>query len=156
MIDSSGVSERTHGQIDIAAPREAIIAVIADLSSYPQWSGGITGAEVLNSVDGRPQRARLQFAAGPMTDEFVLEYEWHDNSSVDWHIVDPGEMIKRQNGTYTLTDLGNGTVRVAYDLEVELSIPIIGKLRTRAEKQIIKAALSGLKRQVEQGSAIQD
>lgn len=149
MVDGSGVSERTHGQIDIAASPEAIMGVIADLANYPSWSEGVTGAQVLTERNGRPQTARLQFSAGPMADEFELEYVWHGNDSVDWHIIEPGEVLRRQDGTYTLAKQPDGSVRVSYDLEVELSIPIIGKLKARAERLIIRAALAGLKKRVE-------
>lgn len=149
MMQGSGTSERTHGQISIAATPEEIMDAIADLSEYPAWSEGIEDAEVLTFDGDRPKTARLNFSSGPLADEFELEYTWHGNRSVDWRMIKQGEVLKRQDGTYTLTPEADGTVLVEYDLEVELSIPIIGKLKQRAEKLIIKAALTGLKQHVE-------
>lgn len=149
MLDNRGAAGRTHGEIDIEATPAAIMDVIADLANYPLWSEGVTGAVVLSEQGGRPATARLTFSSGPLTDEFELAYDWHGTESVDWHMITPGEVLRRQDGTYTLTHQADGTVRVAYDLEVELSIPIIGKLKARAEKLIIKAALEGLKARVE-------
>lgn len=149
MGQNSGVSERTHGQIEIIASAEQVMSVIADLPNYAAWSEGIEAAEVLTTQDGRPKTARLTFASGPLADVFELEYAWHGVDSVDWHMIKSGEVLKRQDGTYTIVAAGSGTVTVSYDLEVELSIPIIGKLKQRAEKLIIKAALNGLKQRVE-------
>lgn len=147
MVQSS--AGRTHGEIQIAARPALVMRVISDLARYPEWSEGVTGATVLSSTpDGRPKTAALTFAAGPIADSFELEYAWSGDRQVDWHIVTPGDVLRRQDGTYRLDPQSNGSVLVAYDLEVELTVPIIGKLRSRAERMIIRAALDGLKRQV--------
>jgi prephenate dehydratase len=50
---------------------------------------------------------------------------------------------------YTVAQQTDGSVLVTYDLMIELSIPMIGKIRSRAEKMIVKNALTGLKKRVE-------
>jgi hypothetical protein len=61
-------------------------------------------------------------------------------------------MLKKLNGTYRLEPKGagdGGPTEVTYQLEAELSMPMIGMLRRKAEKVIIDAALKGLKKRVE-------
>jgi hypothetical protein len=58
-------------------------------------------------------------------------------------------MLKAMDGTYTLTDNGDGTTTVAYRLAVDVSIPMIGLIKRKAEKVIIDTALRGLKERVE-------
>jgi hypothetical protein len=53
------------------------------------------------------------------------------------------------DGAYELTALGDQSTRVTYRLAVEVSVPIIGMLRRKAEKVIIDTALKGLRRRVE-------
>jgi hypothetical protein len=55
---------------------------------------------------------------------------------------------KAQNGSYKLVER-DGRTTVTYTLAVELSIPMIGLLRRKAEKIIIDTALKELKRRVE-------
>ncbi len=57
-------------------------------------------------------------------------------------------LLKGLTGSYTLAGAGDAT-RVSYDLEVDLTIPMIGMLKRKAEKLIIDAALSELKKRVE-------
>ena len=52
------------------------------------------------------------------------------------------------DGSYVLTPKGQGT-EVTYRLAVEVSIPMIGMLKRKAEKVIIDTALKGLKKRVE-------
>lgn len=143
------MADRTNGDILIEADPAKIMDVIADLPAYPQWSDGVASVEILQqTADGRPDRAEFHFESGPINDTYVLKYDWHGVDSVDW-ILESGSVIKAQEGTYTLTDNGDGTVKVTYDLMVELSVPMIGMIRQKAEKLIIKSALQGLKVRVE-------
>ena len=81
----------------------------------------------------------------------MLEYDWDvtddGTGSVSWHLV-RAQLLKGLNGTYSLARVPAGT-RVTYDLEVELTMPMIGLLKRKAEKHIINLALSELKKRVE-------
>ena len=57
-------------------------------------------------------------------------------------------MLKAMDGAYELDDR-DGSTEVTYRLAVEISIPMIGMLRRKAEKVIIDTALKGLKKRVE-------
>ncbi len=143
------MADRTNGDIIIEADAAKIMDVIADLPAYQQWSDGVASVDILETtVDGRPNRAEFHFESGPIKDTYVLKYDWHGTRSVDW-TLESGSVIKAQEGTYTLSDNGDGTVKVTYDLMVELSVPMIGMIRQKAEKLIIKSALQGLKTRVD-------
>jgi uncharacterized membrane protein len=139
----------TTSSIDIAAPPERVMAVIADFESYPEWAEQVKSVEVLEPGDaGPPARVRFTMDAGPIKDSYTLDYTWAtDGRAVSWTLV-KGQMQKAQDGSYTLTDGAAGTT-VTYSLAVDLNIPMIGMLRRKAEKVIIDTALKGLKRRVE-------
>jgi ribosome-associated toxin RatA of RatAB toxin-antitoxin module len=143
------MADRTTQSIEIAAPAERVMAVIADLASYPQWADGITRADVLESdARGRPSLVHLALEKAVVRDDYTLAYDWADDGlSVSWHLV-KGQMQKAQHGSYVLTRHGDRTT-VTYSLSVELAVPMIGMLRRKAEKLIIDTALKGLKRRVE-------
>jgi ribosome-associated toxin RatA of RatAB toxin-antitoxin module len=145
------MADQTTQSIEIAAPANRVMAVISDLSSYPYWVDGIKQAEVLRTdAAGRPAQARFVLEKAVVKDEYTLAYEWADDGmSVHWRLVE-GQMQKAQNGSYLLSQDDDRTT-VTYTLSVELSIPMIGLLRRKAEKVIIDTALKDLKRRVEAG-----
>ena len=59
--------------ITISAPPDEVMAVIADIDRYPEWTGQIKSAEVLETgADGKPAQARFVMDAGVLKDEYIL------------------------------------------------------------------------------------
>ena len=148
MADSSTQS------IVIAAPPAAVAEVVCDFARYPEWTQAIKRVEVLEEYeDGYASQVRFGIDAGVFADEYTLAYEYaEDISRVEWHLVAPSKMQKRQVGSYDIVGNGDGTTTVTYTLEVELSIAMLGMLRRKAEKMIMDTALRELKRRVEGGA----
>jgi len=143
------MADRTESSIVIHATPAQVMAVIADIARYPEWSDGVKSVEVLTEYeDGRPADARFVLDAGAIKDSYELEYDWEDDSSVTWKLTE-GQMLKALDGAYLLTDNGDGTTTVVYQLAVDVTIPMIGLIKRKAEKVIIDTALRGLKERVE-------
>jgi hypothetical protein len=142
------MAARTSSAIVIAAPRAAVMAVIADFAAYPRWASAVRAAEVLGHEDGRASRVRFTLDAGVVKDTYVLGYDWDGDAAVRWHLAEPGSVISAMDGGYLLADRG-GATEATYELSVDLRIPMPGLLKRRAEKTIIDTALKGLKNQVE-------
>jgi hypothetical protein len=138
----------TSSHIMIAAPREAVMAVIADFAAYPQWASAVRAAEVLGEAAGRASQVRFTLDAGVVKDTYVLGYDWDGDAGVRWHLAKPGTVISAMDGGYLLADRGEAT-EATYELTVDLRIPMPGLLKRRAEKTIIDTALKGLKNRVE-------
>lgn len=145
MADSSTQS------IVIAAPPDRVAAVICDFPRYPEWAEAMKRVEVLEEYeDGYARQVRFVLDAGVVADEYTLAYEYaEDISRIEWHLVAPSKMQKAQTGSYDIADNRDGTVTVTYTLEVELSVGMLGMFRRKAEKMIMDAALTQLKRRVE-------
>lgn len=140
--------EQTTSSIVIDAPPAAVMAVIADFPAYPQWAQGMQRVEVVKTAaDGTVEEVHFELEATPIKDSYTLSYVWDGDRSVSWHLVE-GKMIKGMEGTYDLRVTPEGT-EVTYRLAVEVSIPLIGMLKRKAEKVIIDTALKGLKKRVE-------
>ena len=142
------MAEQTTSSIVVDAPASAVMAVIADFTAYPEWAQGMQSAEVLETgAEGRGTKVHFVLEATPIKDAYTLAYVWDDDRSVTWKLVE-GKMLKAMEGAYVLRPSGSGT-EVTYRLAVDLSIPMIGLLKRKAEKVIIDTALKGLKRRVE-------
>jgi carbon monoxide dehydrogenase subunit G len=139
---------RTSSDIVIAAPRADIMAVIADFAQYPEWATGVRRADVVSGDESRPDQVHFVLDAGPIRDEYDLGYTWDDDNGVRWKLVRAGSMLTDMDGTYELDEVDAGT-QVTYTLAVDVSIPMLGMLKRKAEKVIIDTALKGLKRRVE-------
>ena len=143
------MADRTESSIVIQAPPSRIMAVIADLARYPEWSDGVKSVEILTEFeDGRPGDAHFVLEAGAIKDSYTLEYDWDADRSVSWKLTE-GHMLKAMDGVYELTDNGDGSTTVLYQLTVDVTIPMIGLIRRKAEKVIVDTALRGLKERVE-------
>ncbi len=143
------MAEQTTSSIVISADADAIMAVIADFESYPVWAQGVKKAEPVEAgTGGRADRVYFELDASPIKDAYTLAYDWSGDESVAWFLVE-GKMLKAMDGAYVLDDRGDGTTEVTYRLAVDISIPMIGMLKRKAEKVIIDTALKGLKKRVE-------
>ncbi|WP_086821206.1 SRPBCC family protein [Allokutzneria sp. NRRL B-24872] len=143
------MADQSTQSIVIDATPEQIMAVISGFAKYPEWAEAVKHTEVLSSDSaGRGEQVRFVIDAGPIKDEYVLDYDWaQDGRSVSWNLI-KGQMQKAQSGSYVLAPEGDST-KVTYTLSVELTIPMIGLFRRKAEKMIMDVALKELKNRAE-------
>ena len=146
------MADQTESSIVINASPARIMAVIADLPAYPEWSDGINEVKVLSvyEEDNRPADAHFSLVSGAIKDDYELEYDWDGDTKVSWTLT-KGDMLTAMDGTYELEDNGDGSTTVHYRLSVDVKIPMIGMIKRKAEKVIIDTALKGLKKRVESG-----
>ena len=143
------MAEQTHSSILVSAEPGSIMGVIADFEAYPEWAQGMKKAEVVeDGPHGRAQQVYFELDASPIKDAYTLSYDWNGDRAVSWTLVE-GRMLRGMDGTYALDQRGDGLTEVTYTLAVEISIPMIGMLKRKAEKVIIDTALKGLKKRVE-------
>jgi hypothetical protein len=80
-------------------------------------------------------------------DDYVLDYTWDGDRKVSWTLVE-SQLMKRQDGSYTLQDADGGT-EVVYAITIDTKMPLLGMMKRRAEKVILDTALKELKKRVE-------
>lgn len=145
MTDSSTQS------IGVSAAPEQVAAVILDFAAYPEWAGSIKSSEVRETDDrDRPALVGFVLDAGVLKDEYALRYTYADDlSRISWTLEGASAIQKSQQGSYEIADNGDGTSTVTYTLAIDLSMPMLGMFRRKAEKMIMDTALKELKRRVE-------
>lgn len=142
------MADQSTQSIVVEAPAVDVMAVIADFPAYPQWVSAAKQVEVLESgPDGRARRVHFVLDAGAVKDDYVLDYTWDGDRKVTWTLVS-GQMQKRQDGSYTLVETA-GRTEVTYSITIDLSIPMLGMIKRKAEKVILDTALKELKKRVE-------
>ena len=142
------MADQSTQSITIDAPAADVMAVIADFPAYPSWVSAAKQVEVLETgPDGRATRVRFLLDAGAVTDDYVLDYTWDGDRRVSWTLIS-SQIMRRQDGSYTLSENGART-EVTYAITIDLSIPMLGMIKRKAEKVILDAALKELKKRVE-------
>ena len=142
------MADQSTQSITIDAPASDVMAVIADFPSYPQWVAAAKKVDVVDSGDdGRASRVHFVLDAGAVKDDYVLDYTWDGDRKVSWTLVE-SQLMKRQDGSYTLED-GDGGTEVTYKITIDTKMPLLGMMKRRAEKVILDTALKELKKRVE-------
>jgi Polyketide cyclase / dehydrase and lipid transport len=145
----TAVPDQSTQSITIDADPAEIMAVIADFPNYPVWTGSVKKAEVLESgPGGRARRVAFVLDAGIVRDQYELIYTWDGDRRVEWSLT-KGQMMKAQEGSYTLRNEAPGHTHVTYSLTVDLAIPMLGLLKRKAERVVMDTALKELKKRVE-------
>ena len=133
--------------IDIEAGVPEVMEVLADVKSLVDWSDAHRAVEIREAdADGWPIVVWEKISQFGVSDEMVVRYEWFDGE-VSWSLVESGTQ-KVQNARYTLTDNGDGSTHVVFDLEVDLKIKLPGLVVKKAQKSIADTATKGLRKEV--------
>ena len=149
------MAESVSESVKINASPAEVMAVIANLEDYPNWSDGFTAVEIITTHDdGGPRDASFSITTPVGKDSYELSYVWAGDESVSWTLNNDDEgkpkssMMKKLIGSYTLVPDGEGT-KVTYTLEIDPKIPMMGFMKKKAAATIVDQALNGLKKRVE-------
>lgn len=117
-------------------PVDKFYQTIIDYKSYPAFVDGMRSIDVQNeSTDG----ATVKFNLSLIKDiSYILKLQHKKDLEVSWSLVS-GDMMKLNNGKWTLKDLGNNKTEVTYNLEIELKgfLPGLGMI----EKTLVNTNL---------------
>lgn len=148
VADNDSVRE----SIVIDAEPASVYDTIGDFERYPEWLTEFKTVEVTQvRDDGWAQQARYTLGAVGITLSFVLDYTYTDDR-IEWTLVE-GDMLQRLDGAYDLTDNGDGTTTLTYELEVTSSIPLPGFVRRKVAAKIVSDSLAAAKQRAEAEAA---
>lgn len=98
-------------------PVEKFYKAIIDYKAYPDFVDGMKSIEVSEQSDAG---AVAKFNISIMKEiSYTIKLTHKPNEEVSWTLVS-GDIMKVNNGKWTLKDLGNNKTEVTYNLEVEL------------------------------------
>jgi ribosome-associated toxin RatA of RatAB toxin-antitoxin module len=143
------MAEHAEGSAEIYATPAEVMAVVADFEAYPEWVAGMEEVEIL-ARDRRGRGTRVAFRLRtPLGEQaYTLAYRYQPrDAGVTWTYVEG--TLEDLAGAYVLEPADDGATRVTYRLEVALAVPLPGLVKRQAAKQIVRSALSDLKRRVE-------
>lgn len=142
------MSEAVADSIVINATPQAVMSVIVDVESYPEWQKDIREVKVLERDEqDRATQAQFVVDARLMTAIYTLAYTYSPDA-VRWELVS-SEQLRQLDGGYTVASAASGTTTVTYELVADPTISVPAFLRRKAAEHIVRGALDGLKQRVE-------
>ncbi len=93
--------------------------VIIDYESYPDFVDGVSAIEVL---EFSPEEAKVRYFINLIKKfSYTLKMYQERPRKVSWELLD-GDLFKKNNGSWSLKELGEGKTEVTYALDVEFKI----------------------------------
>ncbi len=147
------VDQATQRTTIMASPQQCF-DVATDFEQYPVWARDVKEANVLARDDeGRAVDVQFRVAAMGRSTTYTLRYFYGtDPLRLAWRLQ-RGDATTRLDGEYEFVAVPgeDDATEVAYQLSVELAVPLPGFVKRRAESRIVHTALDELKAYVEAG-----
>ena len=135
--------------VEVEAPAETIMAIVADFESYPEWNEEIKGCWVLARYDdGRPSQLRLDVVVQGQSGSFITAVYYPGENQI-YTVLQQGDHFDKQEQKFSVVPVGPmALLTVDLDVETKLAIPktmvkkaigdtldyLAGNLKARAEQ----------------------
>jgi uncharacterized membrane protein len=130
-----------HSEVIAASAQECFDAICA-FETYPSWQRAVKSVTVRD--DGA---VAYEVDAKVRTIRYVLRYHYDEPRRVWWDYVE-GD-ADHVTGEFRFDDLGDGTTRATYALDIEPGVFVPGPVKRILRDQVMKAAVTDLKRHLE-------
>ncbi|MDV3129985.1 SRPBCC family protein [Mycobacterium sp. 21AC1] len=138
--------------VEVEAPAETIMAIVADFEAYPQWNPEIKGAWVLARYDdGRPSQLRLDVEVQGQSGVFITAVYYPGENQI-YTVLQQGDHLSKQEQKFSVVPIG-ATSLLTVDLEVETKLPIPGPMVKKAIGDTLEYLAGNLKTRAEQLAA---
>jgi ribosome-associated toxin RatA of RatAB toxin-antitoxin module len=138
--------------VEVAAPAESIMAIVADFESYPVWNEEIKGCWVLARYDGgRPSQLRLDVVVQGQSGTFITAVYYPSENQI-YTVLQQGDHFEKQEQKFSVVDMGP-TSLLTVDLEVETKMPIPKPMVKKAIGDTLDYLADNLKTRAEQLAA---
>lgn len=111
--------------VEVEAPAETIMAIVADFEAYPQWNPEIKGCWILARYDdGRPSQLRLDVEIQGQSGVFINAVYYPAENQI-YTVLQQGDHFSKQEQRFSVVPLGANTLlQVDMEVEVDTKLPI--------------------------------
>ncbi len=138
--------------VEVAAGADAIMAIVADFESYPQWNEEIKGCWVLARYDdGRPSQLRLDVVVLGQPGTFVSAVYYPGENEI-YTVLQQGDHFDKQEQKFSVVAVGPMSL-LTVDLDVETKLPLPNPMVKKAIGDTLEYLADNLKARAEQLAA---
>lgn len=144
------MADRASQEIIISSPSTRVLEVLLELDDYPSWIDDLKTVEIFER-DSRGRAIRAQLHSNALGQDIVHTYKYdYTNypSEIAWEL-ESGNMVSSLWGRYVIVPVTRTETRVRYELELEMTAPLPGFIKKKANEKIVSSALDSLKRECE-------
>jgi ribosome-associated toxin RatA of RatAB toxin-antitoxin module len=138
--------------VEVAAPAESIMAIVADFESYPLWNDEIKGCWVLARYeDYRPSQLRLDVVVQGQAATFITAVYYPGGNQI-YTVLQQGEFLEKQEQKFSVVPIGTAAL-LTVDLDVETKLPVPKPVVKKAIGDTLDYLVGNLKSRAEQLAA---
>ena len=138
--------------VEVEASAEAILAIVADFESYPQWNTEIKGCWILARYeDGRPSQLRLDTSVQGMDGTYIQAVYYPGENQIQT-VMQQGDLFSKQEQMFSVVAMGP-TSLLTVDLDVEVSMPVPAMMVKKVVNDALEHLAENLKKRAESLSA---
>jgi ribosome-associated toxin RatA of RatAB toxin-antitoxin module len=138
--------------VEVEAPAEAIMAIVADFEKYPEWNPEIKGCWILARYnDGRPSQLRLDVEVQGQAGTFITAVYYPGENQI-FTLLQQGDHFTKQEQKFSVVPIG-ATSLLTVDLDVETKLAIPGPMVKKAIGDTLDYLAGNLKSRAEQMAA---
>jgi len=111
---------------EVAVSADSFFKAVTAYSSYPKAVEGCTGAEMTKPKDASGL-SEVKYTVSMIKDlTYVLKHEENpEKRTMSWSLVS-SEFLKKNSGSWTVTEKGPDRAEVSYKIEIEFNFPVPG------------------------------
>lgn len=134
--------------VEVEAPAESIMGIVADFEAYPQWNEEIKGCWVLARYDdGRPSQLRLDTSVQGMDGTYIQAVYYPGENQIQT-VMQQGELFSKQEQRFAVVAMGP-TSLLTVDLDVEVSMPVPAAMVKKVVNDALDHLADNLKKRAE-------
>ena len=135
--------------LEVGADAAAILAIVADFESYPQWNDEVKGVWVLARYDdGRPSQLRIDTAIQGFEGTYIQAVYYPGPAQIQT-VMQQGELFSKQNQLFSVVEMGP-TSLLTVDLDVETSVAVPNVMMKKLVNDALDHLAGNLKARAEQ------
>jgi ribosome-associated toxin RatA of RatAB toxin-antitoxin module len=132
----------------ISATPDQVRAAILNLEGYPAWQREMKSVVIKERDDqGRPMTVVFDVAVAGQSAGYTLEFSYPADNVIASTLTE-GNLITKQDQTYTLTEVGGGT-QLEYSLDIAVKWEIPDFMLNAIIKKGVKTNTGGIKKNAE-------
>ena len=135
--------------VEVAATPQAIMSIVADFESYPQWNEEIKGCWVLARYnDGRPSQLRLDVEIQGQSGTYICAVYYPSPAQI-YTMLQQGDFFAKQLQTFSVVGMGASSL-LTVDLDVETKMAIPSMMVKKLTNELLDYLADNLKQRAEQ------